>query len=28
MMICVLVYAGTALAQNNVQEYFNDAHAK
>jgi hypothetical protein len=28
MMICVLVYAGTALAQNNVQEYFNDAACK
>ncbi len=28
MMICVLVYAGTALAQDNVREYFNDAACK
>lgn len=28
MMMCVLVYAGAALAQDNVQEYFNDAACK
>lgn len=28
IMMCVLVYAGVAVGQGNVQEYFNDAACK